>query len=727
MTASFFPLLGVRPAVGRALTDADDRPGADPVVLISDELFRSRFGSDPSVVGRAIRLDGLPRVVVGVLPPGFRFFPQQVDLYLPLGRHGAEPVWLNRGNHEGLRVLARIAPGASLASVRGELDSIMVRLEARYPKTNSGQRAMIMPLFQSRVAEFRTTLWTLLAAVGLVLLLACANVAHLLLARATTRQRELAIRASIGASRARVLRQLLTESVLLALLGGGLGLLLAIWVTPPLISAAPAEIPRLSETSLDPVVLLFTFAASIATGLLFGLVPALSTFRPDLQAALKDGSLGATSSARGRRQRSVLFVGEVALAFLVVVGSGLLLRSLARVYAVDPGFRPGGILALDVTLPDARYPTEADHGAFFTRTLDRLRALPGVRSASAILCPPLMGPCWGSVYLVSDRPAPPQADLPSATINVADADYFRTLGIPLKAGRLFGPGDTADSPPVIIVNETLAKLWWPDGGAVGKRIKRGFPQDDAPFREIVGIVADVPQEGLDVPARPEIYMPAPQERQDSMTMVLATSMEPMALARPAAAAIHAIDADQPVSRIEPLEEYIAESLARRRFTTLLLALFGALALALAAVGITGVVACGVERAPPRDRDPHGSRSEAAGRPASRDRPRPAPRRGRNAPRRRGRPGSDALRREPPLRSPPLRSLDLRGRRRAPDRRRPRRLRLARPTRPAREPDARVEVGVTTFTARLRELRFPESGLPARRAARIDPNEVLKGE
>ena len=592
VTAPFFSILGVQPALGRAFTEADDRPGAAPVALLSAALWRSRFGSDPSVVGRAIRLDGVPHVVVGVLPESFRFFPQPVDLYRPLGRHGAEPGWLERGNHQGLRVLARLAPGSTLPAARAELDTIMARLETQYPRTNSGQRTMVVPLFESGVAESRTTLWTLFAAVAFVLLLACANVAHLLLARATARQRELAIRAAIGASRARVVRQLLTESVLLALLGGGLGLLLAVWATPPLLAAAPEDIPRLAEAGVDGTVLLFSFAASVATGILFGLAPALAAFRTDPQSALKDGIFGATASARGRRQRAALFVAEVALAFLVVVASGLLLRSLARVRAVDPGFSSDGVLAMNVSRPAAE--TEADSQVFFTGALARLRALPGVRSASAVLCPPLMGPCWGSVYMVSDRPAPPQADLPSATINVADPDFFRTLSIPLMAGRLFGPQDTADSPPVIVVNETLAKLWWPRGDAVGKRIKRGFPQDEgAPFREIVGIVADVRQEGLDLPPRPELYMPFAQQPNQSMTIVLAASNDPMSLAKPAAAAVHAIDPDQPVSRVEPLERYFGESLARRHFTTLLLALFGALALTLAAVGITGVVACGV--------------------------------------------------------------------------------------------------------------------------------------
>jgi len=593
VSAALFPLLGARAQLGRAFLDAEDRPGVGPTVVLSDELWRSRFGADRGVVGRVVRLDAVPHTIVGVLPRGFGFFPKHVDLYRPIGLYGADVHWLSRGNHAGEYVLARLAPGATLAQARTELAGIMSRLERQYPDSNSGQTTSVVPLAEDLFHSVQPALWTLLAAVGLVLLIACVNVAHLQLARAAARQKEIAIRTALGAGRARIVRQLVTESLLISGLGGLLGLLVASWTIGPLLRLAPEAIPRLAETRLDPGVLIFTLALSIATGLLFGLTPAVSASRLDPQAALIEGGRGSTSGRSRGRLRTLLFVSEVALAFVLVIGSGLLIRSLLSVQSIPPGFDPEHVLALDVSLPDAKYTEDADRYRFYQRAVENLRGLPGVQAASAVYCSPLAGRCWGSVYILSDRPAPAQAELPSAAWNVVEPGYFSTLRIPLRQGRAFTEADGTDAAKVVIVNESFAKKWWPNGGALGKRVKQGFPKDQTPFREIVGIVGDVHQQSLDVPARPEVFIPWAQNGMSSMTLLVRVPGSPRSIEKAAVAAVHAVDPEQSVSGIMPLSDYLAVSVASRRFTTLLLAFFGALALVLASVGIYGVVAFGV--------------------------------------------------------------------------------------------------------------------------------------
>jgi putative ABC transport system permease protein len=593
VSSPFFGLLGVTPIVGRAFDAADDRPGAPAVTLLSQGLWKRRFGGDPSVVGKTVSLDATPYLIVGILPDSFAFFPEPVDLYTPVGLMGGLKTWQDRGNHSGMRVLARLASGASFDTARREMDTIMLRLEKEYPKTNSGNRAMVSLLEDSLFSDFRAALWILLAAVGVVLLIACANVAHLLLARASARRREFAIRTAIGAGRGRLVRQLLTESLFLSAVGGALGIVLAAWALGPLLRLAPSEIPRLADTRIDPSVLLFTLAASTLTGVFFGLVPALQAARNDPQTALRESGNSTTGGLERQRLRSTLFVSEVALAFVLAVASGLLLRSLRQVQAVSPGMETDGVLALDVYLPEVRYQTRDERLRFYERVLEELRRTPGVEAASASMCTPVVGQCWGSVYLLSDRPIPAQSDLPDSAFNMVESSYFRTMRVPLKEGRSFDATDTPTSPPVVVINETMARKWWPHESPLGKRIKQGFPQNDTPYREIVGVVGDVPQSGLDEPIRTEVFLPMSQNPEAALTLLVRSSRPPTSLAMPAIAAVHAVDKDQAVTAIQPMSQYIAESMARRRFHTLLLGLFGALALLLASVGIYGVVSYGV--------------------------------------------------------------------------------------------------------------------------------------
>ncbi len=593
VSAPFFPLLGVSPALGRAFDEADDRPGASPVALLSHGVWKRRFGGDPSVVGRAVQLDATPHTIVGVLPRSFAFFADAVDIYTPVGLMGSRRGWLDRGNHSAMRVLARLAPAASLEGAGREMETIMLQLEKEYPQSNSGQRATIAFLDDAMFRDFRAALWILLAAVGVVLLIACANIAHLLLARASARRREFAIRTAIGAGRARIVRQLLTESLLLSAIGGALGVVLAAWALGPLLRLAPPEIPRLADTRIDTAVLLFTLAASTLTGLIFGLAPAAQASRSDPQTTLRESGNTATGGTARQRLRSALFVSEVALAFVLAVASGLLLRSLRRVEGVSPGLETDGVLALDVYLPEATYKTDEEQRRFYERGLEEIRHLPGVESASASMCTPVVGQCWGSVYLVSDRPVPRQSELPTSPFNMVESSYFQTMRVPLKKGRFFDATDTPTSPPVVVINEKMARKWWPNESPLGKRIKQGFPQNDAPFREIVGVVGDVPQSGLDAEIRTEVFLPMAQDPEPALTLLVRTGRSPMSMAKPVIGAIHALDKDQAVTAVQPMTQYIAESLARRRFHTLLLGAFGALALLLAAVGIYGVVSYGV--------------------------------------------------------------------------------------------------------------------------------------
>jgi len=590
VSAPFFPILRVTPVVGRVFSDAEDKPAASPTVVLSYGFWRNKLGGDSSVLGRTLTLSGESFTVIGVLPPDFNYFRQHIDLYLPIGLEGARTAWLNRENHPGLLVVGRLKSGVSREAAQTEMDTIMRRLEQQYPASNSGEHASVTSLFEGQVSEWRTTFYTLLAAVACVLLIACANVANLLLARTAARKKEFAVRAAVGAGVWRIARQMLSESTLLACLGGALGLLLAPLVLAPMLRLAPQNIPRLSDTTVDHNVAIFSLLVSVLTGILFGSVPALSSAHTDPNAALKDSAATTTVGRSRQRFRSGLLVAEVALAFMLVVVCGLLARSLANAQRVDPGFNADHVLALDVSVPATQYRTGEQRYQFFAQTLQRIRALPGVKSASAVMCGPLVGTCWNSVYLVSDRPVPKQNEIPMSVFNVADPAYFRVMSVPLLAGRWFAETDNAKAPPVILINQTLADTWWPHESPLGKRIKQGFPQDTDPYREIIGVVGDIKQDGPDAPQLPEVFEPMAQTPYQGMTFVVRTEGDPLSMAPTVESCIHSVDRNLPLSAVQPMTRYLSESLARRRFLTLLPEIFGGLAVFLAALGIYGVMA-----------------------------------------------------------------------------------------------------------------------------------------
>jgi putative ABC transport system permease protein len=591
VSASFFATTGLAPALGRAFTAAEDRPGGAPVVMLTQALWRSRFGADPRVLGRALTLNGVARSVVGVLPAGF-WLPQRVDVVVPLGPITVGPDWMDRGDHNGLRALARLAPGVSLARANTSLRTIMARLERQYPRTNSGETAYVTTFHEVVVKDVRPTLYVLLAAVGCVLLTGCANVANLLLARASERQKEMAVRAALGSGRRRLVQQALCESLVLSALGGALGLGVAWAAIRPLLALAPDDIPRLQSTQVDPGVLAFVTAVSLLAGLIFGIVPALQASRPEAVAGLQQAARGASAGRGGARLRGAVLVAEVAMALILATGAGLMIRSIVRVGEEPVGFRPDHLLTFGVRLPEARYARPEQQALFFQQAMERIAAVPGVRAVATVRCLPMAGGCWDSGYTLADRPVPPLAEIPELDSNMVSEAYFATLGIPVEAGRGFTRRDDLKSPPVAIVNQALARRMWPHGNPIGQRLKQGLPGEPEPWREIVGVVGDVRRDGLGSEQHMEVFMPISQHHfwQGQATFAVRTAASPMSAARAVAAAIHTLDRDQPLTDVQPIAQYMTASLARRHFSTLLLSLFGAIALALAAVGIYGVMA-----------------------------------------------------------------------------------------------------------------------------------------
>ena len=591
VSADFLATLGTSPRLGRDFTAQDDRAGAEPVAIVTDRLWRTRFGGDPGLVGRPLTLDGRSVVVVGVLPADFRVYYPEGDLFLPLGLNADR--MQDRDNHPGIYVVGRLRAGATIETARADMDGIARVLEQQYPKTNTGNRVRMKPLADDVVGTIRPALVVLAVAVGFVLLIACANVANLLLARASTREKEIAIRRALGASRARVLRQVLTESTLLSLLGGGLGLLLATWLTDVLLSLVPATLPRLDEVRLDGAVLGFSLGLSLLTGLVFGIAPAWQASRSGLLEPLKEATRGSSSGRAQHRFRSVLVMGEIALALVLLTGAGLMARSFLSLSRVDPGFRPDDILSAQLVLPRVKYPESARILVFADKLLPAVEALPGVVSVGTVNPLPLTGEGWQNNFWVESRPIPTLGEVPNSDYHVVGGDYFGTMGIPLLRGRLFDAGDREDTTPVALVNETMARRYWPHGDAVGQRMRTGPQEDPNPWLTIVGVVGDVRQYGLDQELKTQFYRPQRQMPLRSMSLVVRTAADPAGLAAPLRGAVLSVDSDQPVYNVRTMASLLSDASAPRRLSLLLLGAFAATAVLLAGVGIYGVLAYSV--------------------------------------------------------------------------------------------------------------------------------------
>jgi putative ABC transport system permease protein len=598
VNADLFTLLGVSPVLGRGFLPDEDKPGdTGRVVLLSYELFQKRFGSDPNAVGQSMVLDGKTYTIVGVMPQSFQFPIQNdpVELWttVAIDREGKEPITDMRGAHF-LAVIGRLKPGVLIDQARAEMTSIGARLEQQYPDKNLHHSVGIQPALEALVGDVRPTLLILLGAVGCVLLIACANVANLLLARAMTRHKEMAIRTALGASRARVVRQLLTESLLLSLAGGALGLVVAVWWSDLLVAMGKQDIPRALQVGIDWRVLGFTLGVSLLTGILFGLVPALHSSKTELTETLKEGARGGSGEgARRNRVRSVLVVSELAIAVILLVGAGLLIQSLWRLRQVSPGFNSQNVLTFVVGVPEVKYPT-AKQSQFYHDLVARLEALPGVVSAGAVIPLPLNGDRFSISFEVEGRPVA-KGDQPSADFFVIAPGYFKTMGIPLIKGRDFTDRDDKKGPPVVIVNEAFARKHFPNEDPVGKRIKPGISTDeDKPvMREIIGVAADVKNRNLSSEMRTGYFLPTAQMPFNQMTVVLKTTNDPHSLITAVQREVVAMDKELPVFNIKTMEEYISASVAAPRFNTTLLAIFAAVALVLTIVGLYGVMSYSV--------------------------------------------------------------------------------------------------------------------------------------
>ncbi|HSD27137.1 MAG TPA: ABC transporter permease, partial [Vicinamibacteria bacterium] len=591
VTSGVFRTLGKQPIVGRAFGPDEEKPGAAGVVLLGEGFWERRFGRDPGVVGRGLELSGESFTVIGVMPKGLHGSWKRADVFTPLlrleDRIGGES---NRGNHPGIYVIGRLKPGVDVARARAEVKAIAQGLAERYPASNARQSMTLEPLLDSVVGEIRPALMLLLGAVALVLLIGCANVANLLLARAADRQREVAVRLAMGATRGRLLRQLLTESVLLSLLGGLVGVALAYAGLEALVAALPGNVPRADEVGIDVSVLVFTAAVAVVTGLAFGIVPAWRTLSVRLHEPLKEAGRGSVGPGH-HRVRNTLVVAEVAMALVLLVGAGLLLRSFFRVLHADAGFRPEGVVAASVPFPRTTHGEHAKRTAVVERLLDELRGQPGVDVAAATL--PLLGG-WQSSFSVEGRPEPPPGQRPSADIARVTPGYFAAMGIRVLEGRVFEERDRDGAPMVCIVDDAFARAQWAGESPLGKRVKFGGLDDkDNAWMEVVGRVAHVKNYGVDEESRVELYLPFYQSSASGFALVVRSSTG----AGPAAAAmrqsLRAADPGLPLYGLRPLDEIVADRSAGRRLAAQLIAVFAALALALAAVGIYGVMSYAV--------------------------------------------------------------------------------------------------------------------------------------
>ncbi|MES1243740.1 MAG: ABC transporter permease [Acidobacteriota bacterium] len=603
-SAGLFDVLGVRPELGRVFTAKEDLPNAEQVLVLSHGLWQTAFGGERSVIGRQVQVDGVDRTVLGVMPPGFDVGNEHVEAWIPLALDPANPG--GRASHY-LYMIGRLKPGVGVAQARSGLASLVTHWKDELPDTHvpdpENHPLRMAALLDDLIGNVRPKMWLLMGAVGLVLLIACANVANLLLARAEARQKEIAVRTALGAARGRLIRQFLTESVLLSLLGGALGLLLAVWGVRVLVATNPDAIPRAGEIGVDGRVLLFTLLISILTGVLFGLAPALHSRASVLFGALKEGGQRTTASRGRQLLRRVLVVAEVALAATLVLVGGLLIRSFWLLLQVDPGFDPRGVLTFQIALPDARYPDDRQVIAFYQRLLDDVKALPGVQSAAAAWGLPPKRDILANDTEFEGVPNPPAGPVQNVDYwQFVTPEYLDTMKIPLVSGRGFLPSDGPGTPGVVLVNETTAKLFWPGQDPLGKRLRAPAPPDKPlPWLSVVGVVKDVKQGGLEAKTGTEVYFLHSQMVEtvdgasDDMYLVIRTAGDPMALVSAVREKVRALDPTLPLAQVRSLERVVFESVAQPRFMTRMALLFAVVALALAAVGTYGVLSYSVEQ------------------------------------------------------------------------------------------------------------------------------------
>jgi putative ABC transport system permease protein len=601
VSPNFFRLMSIEPKLGRAFQDDEEKPGANKVVVISYALWQRRFAGAEDIVGKPMTLDGESYTVIGVAPEGFQF-PRARELPYFVGVSTPTELWRpmtlsddfinrKRANHQ-LSVIAKLKPGVTREQAQAEMTAITARLEQTYSE-NQGIGAKVVPLSEQVIGNSRVALLVLMGAVALVLMIACANVANLLLTRSSARQKEIAIRTALGASRSRVVRQLLIEALMLSLASGIAGTLLSLWGVKAMLALSRDTLPRINEVSVDLTVLAFTVAIALLTSLLFGLTPALQASKINLVQALKDGSRGSSGGQRSSRVRSALVIAEVALSLVLLIGAGLMIKSLAHLLKVDPGFKPDRALSMNIALLGSKYPSGNQQTTFFEEVTRRVEALPGVESAGLISSAPLSGGVYAGGFSIEGvAPASANEDL-SADRRMISPEYFKALGIPIIKGRSFTDRDSQASTGVAIVSENFSRRFLAGQDPIGKRIKLGGRDSTRPWLSIVGIAGDVRDTALESDARPCVYLPYPQFPSLSMALVVRTGVDSKALMPAIRDEVWAIDKDQPVTDIKTMDQYVSDSVSPRRANALLLAVFATLALVLAAVGMYGMMSYAV--------------------------------------------------------------------------------------------------------------------------------------